>query len=246
MAKFNSQFGIMTGKLGNFVLSSRKGEVIARAYNPVVENPRTARQQLSRAKLSLASDLARSLAGALRIGYGQYAKGLVSARNVFVKDIVPVGAQTITGTTPAALQINWERVKVSDGNFGYPGCDEPDLENPLRIQVGISEPNLTPDVITDASGTPVVVTANLVAYNKTLKTSTVLSEVFYDPSNPQLQPPADLKMDVPSNWQGTQVEMYIFYKQHPVAVNGIANTTAPQRYPGAAGITSYLGSGTIA
>lgn len=211
-----------------------------------MENPRTARQQLSRAKLSLASDLARSLGAAIRIGFGQYAKGLVSARNVFVQGIVPVGAQVITGTTPVALQVNYERLKVSDGTFNAPACDEPDLENPLRIDVGISEPNLNPEVITDASGAPVVVTANLVAYNKTLKTSSVMSEVFYDPSNPQLQPPTSMKMDVPSNWQGTQVEMYIFYKQHPVAVNGIANTVAPQRYPGAAGVTSYLGSGVIA
>lgn len=246
MAKFNSQFGIMTGKLGNFVLSSRKGEVIARAYNPIVENPRTARQQLSRAKLSLASDLARSLAAAIRIGYGQYAKGLVSARNVFVQGIVPVGAQTITGTTPTALQVNWEKLKVSEGKIGGPDWDEPDLENPLQIEVGITAPNLTPDVINDASGTPVVVTVNLVVYNKLLKTAMVQTEVMYDPSNPSVHPVDSIKMTVPPVWQGSQVEIYGFYKQHPVGVNGIANTVAPQRYPGAAGVTTYLGSGVIA
>lgn len=246
MAKFNSQFGIMTGKLGNFVLSSRKGEVIARAYNPIVENPRTARQQLSRAKLSLASDLARSLASAIRIGYGQDAKGLVSPRNVFVKDIVPVGAQVITGTNPAALQVVYEKLQLSSAKFGGADYDEPDLENPLQVSVDITAPNLNPEVITDASGAPVVVTVNLVIYNKVHKTSIVHTEVMYDPSNPSVHPVDSLKVTVPTNWQGTQVEMYAFYKQHPVAVNGIANTVAPQRYPGAAGVTTYLGTGTIA
>lgn len=246
MAKFNSQFGIMTGKLGNFVLTSRKGQVIARAYNPIVENPRTARQQLSRAKLTLASDLARGLASAIRIGFGEDVKGLVSARNVFVKNIVPVSAQVITGTSPAALQVVYEKLQLTDSKFGGADYDEPDLENPMRIDVSISAPNLNPEVITDASGTPVVVTVNLVAYNKVHKTAMVLTEVMHDPSNPTLPVPDVLKMTVPTNWQGTQVEMWAFYKQHPVAVNGIANTVAPQRYPGAAGATTYLGTGTIA
>lgn len=246
MAKFSSQFGIMTGKLGNFVLSSRKGEVIARAYNPIVENPRTARQQLSRAKLSLASVLARGLASAIRIGFGEDVKGLVSARNVFVKNTVPVSAQVITGTSPAALQVVYEKLQLSDGKFGGADYDEPDLENPMQVSVGITAPNLNPEVITDASGAPVVVTVNLVIYNKVHKTSIVHTEVMHDPSNPSVQPVDSLKVTVPTNWQGTQVEMFAFYKQHPVAVNGIANTVAPQRYPGAAGATTYLGTGTIA
>ena len=71
----------MTGKLANTVMVVRNGVQIARAYQPVVSNPRTPAQVASRARLKMLSQLAAVLAPAIAIPRS----GNVSSRNFFTK-----------------------------------------------------------------------------------------------------------------------------------------------------------------
>lgn len=52
MSKGSLFFGNASGKLGQVVLSTVKGQQIARAWQPKVANPKTSQQQLQRAKFS--------------------------------------------------------------------------------------------------------------------------------------------------------------------------------------------------
>ena len=52
MSKGSLFFGNASGKLGQVVLSTMKGQQIARAWQPKVANPKTSQQQLQRAKFA--------------------------------------------------------------------------------------------------------------------------------------------------------------------------------------------------
>ena len=52
MSKGSLFFGNASGKLGQVVLSTMKGQQIARAWQPKVSNPKTSQQQLQRAKFA--------------------------------------------------------------------------------------------------------------------------------------------------------------------------------------------------
>lgn len=52
MSKGSLFFGHASGKLGQVVLSTMKGQQIARAWQPKVSNPKTSQQQLQRAKFA--------------------------------------------------------------------------------------------------------------------------------------------------------------------------------------------------
>lgn len=81
-------FGVMTGKIGDVVMSVRNGEQISRRYNPVVYNPSTARQVAARAKLKLMSELSAIMAPVIAIPRD----GVVSTRNLFVKKNYPLAS----------------------------------------------------------------------------------------------------------------------------------------------------------
>lgn len=72
--------GTGTGKLGSSVFAVNSGVQIVRQYQPVVSNPSTEAQVAQRAKLKLASQLARDLSPAIAIPKD----GLVSSRNGFI------------------------------------------------------------------------------------------------------------------------------------------------------------------
>lgn len=77
--------GTGTGKLGSSVFAVNSGVQIVRQYQPVVSNPSTAAQVAQRAKLKLASQLARDLKKSIAIPKD----GLVSSRNGFIAKNFP-------------------------------------------------------------------------------------------------------------------------------------------------------------
>lgn len=72
--------GTGSGKLGSSIFATVAGQQIVRQYQPVVANPSTDAQVAQRAKLKLASQLARDLSDAIAISKD----GLVSSRNRFI------------------------------------------------------------------------------------------------------------------------------------------------------------------
>lgn len=82
MARVFGIQGNVTGKIANVVYSVVKGVNVARAYNPEPANPQTEKQVESRAKLKELSQLAAALAPLM----AYQPQGLVSARNLFIKN----------------------------------------------------------------------------------------------------------------------------------------------------------------
>lgn len=80
MAKYYNN-KVKTGKLAGSVFAVRYGEVIERAYQPVVSNPSTPKQVESRAKLKLMSQLASVMADVIAMPR----EGSISSRNLFIR-----------------------------------------------------------------------------------------------------------------------------------------------------------------
>lgn len=114
MAIINSVFGKITGKIGNVVLSSTGGEVIAREYNPNVSNPSTTAQVDQRAKMKLMSQIAAALAPVIVIPK----EGLKSSRNLFIKK--NFGSVYASG---GIAQVTYENLQLTNGNAGLPAIN---------------------------------------------------------------------------------------------------------------------------
>lgn len=79
MAKLYGLAGKVTGKKGDMVFQVRNGEQLIRQYNPIIANPRTAKQVDARVKMKLMSQLSAIFGGVLAI----YREGAKSPRNIF-------------------------------------------------------------------------------------------------------------------------------------------------------------------
>lgn len=64
MAKIYGINGKITGKVGNTVFAVDGGIQVARQYNPIVANPRTAAQQVQRLKVNMAGQMSRGIQAA--------------------------------------------------------------------------------------------------------------------------------------------------------------------------------------
>lgn len=108
MAKYYNN-KIKTGRLAGSVFAVRYGEVIERAYNPIVANPQTEGQVAARAKLKLLSQLGAVLGETIAMPR----VGAVSTRNLFVKANYP----TVTYTDDTA-DIDIPSIKVTNSAVG--------------------------------------------------------------------------------------------------------------------------------
>lgn len=111
MAKIFGLQGVLTGKLANTVFAVRYGEQLARAYQPVVHNPKSEAQAINRAKLKLISQLSAVLAPVIAIRR----IGSKSPRNLFTKENFP-----LVGYADATASINLNRVQLTQSVVGLP------------------------------------------------------------------------------------------------------------------------------
>lgn len=117
-----------TGKKGSDVYAISGGEQIVRQYNPVVSNPNTDGQVSQRARFKLASQLSAALAPSIVIPK----KGLLSARNQFVKKNMDYVYGNAGGATAS-----YENLQLTDGNRGLPAIHvEP--QGPDSIQIDLT------------------------------------------------------------------------------------------------------------
>ena len=246
--KHNVLFNSGTGKIGNMVGYVRGGTQMFRAYQPVVNNPKTLRQALSREKLAVASELSRVLGQSLRVGYGFFANSRVSARNIFTKAIVPVDAAVISGTSYDNVTVDYEKLPISKGNLpmGECGFGELDFSSSGKVKVSVEESTHSYGTNHVSTGDEVDVTINIVALDMEKKEAVLNTQMYYTKSTGTWISLGDIATNLPGSWAGDSVQVYAFLKQHPDAINGIAGSTAPYRYPGEASDTYYLGRGAAA
>ena len=115
--KLSSIVGTGTGRMGGSVFVVRHGEQIVRAYQPVVDNPKSAAQSEQRAKLKAAVQMSAVLSTALAAFKG-FGGPNVSARNAFVSDLFKRGAVTFNGTTKEAV-IDRAAIRISPSAIAW-------------------------------------------------------------------------------------------------------------------------------
>lgn len=111
MAKYINN-KIKSGRVAGSVFAVRYGEVIERAYNPYVSNPKSTAQVQNRARLKLVSQLSAVMAPVIAIPR----EGSVSTRNLFTRQNYP-----LTSYSNDQAQITLTSVQLTKGVVGLPG-----------------------------------------------------------------------------------------------------------------------------
>ena len=110
--KLNGIAGTGSGKLGSQVYASAAGQQIVRQYQANVSNPNTAKQVNQRARMKLLSQLSAVYEPVLAFSR----KGLVSARNQFVKKNFE-----LSSGNDGQAQLTIENLQLTAGSAGLPG-----------------------------------------------------------------------------------------------------------------------------
>lgn len=107
-------YGILgngSGKLGQSVAANVGGTMILRQYNPNVSNPKTAAQVAQRSRMKLASQLGAAFAPVIVIPKD----GLKSARNIFIKKIMP-----LISVTEGVAECELDKIQLTAGSIALP------------------------------------------------------------------------------------------------------------------------------
>lgn len=99
MAKYYNN-KIKTGRVAGSVFAVRNGEVIERAYNPIVANPRTDAQLMQRAKMNLAGQISHLVDWVILTSMSMPFKG--KNRTMFVRNIVNKAVSEMVGKDAVA------------------------------------------------------------------------------------------------------------------------------------------------
>lgn len=238
MAKAVGLIGSLKGKVGNTVFATRRGIQIARVYQPVVAQPKSARQQLSRAKFALATDSLRPFNLFLRAGWQKSAPTYEFQQGV--KRMIPVEESVITGSTPSTLQVSYPSLAKVFSAGGLQGivASAPTSESEGRVDFTVTVPAAN---FLDEHGAAIDCGLVMALYNNDLGTvvtsheKTITADVA-----------SAITISVPADWSGTHVHVYAFAKQIPTAVNGIPSTDLPWMYPAKTSECVYVGAVDVA
>lgn len=121
-------------KVGNVVGYTRGGQQLFRAYQPIVDNPKTTKQMLQRAKIALLSSTGKAMASIVNFGFKGISDTLHSPRNIFAKK----NYGTITGQNPLALTIDYERMVVADGGLYNAQYNAPSFSEARTVEVAFT------------------------------------------------------------------------------------------------------------
>ena len=214
------------------VFSVFRGEQVVRWMPQTVKNPNTERQQLSRAKFKEAVTMSRIFNDALAVGFSGVKSQTLSARNEFVKRIIPVSAGIISGTSTGSVVTDVTKLQFSYGNLPAPRLSQARATEALRVNIGNEGmPDIPSQYGPGEYGVVVVI------FQPDLGRSIVV----------QVKPTGTtaLNVEVPTDWSGMDVHVFGFGKVIPTAKNGIPSATEPWMYPSEASETMYLGSVSI-
>lgn len=230
MAKLIGIISSGSGKVGNLVLTKGKaGRVIARAYQPQVNNPNTARQQSARRAFADSVALARPF-GQIRHLYN-----------------VPFGRQAASFRAAISYPDNVQEITYSHIPFSK-GAGVQIMDTPL-----IARANFEGDLAVVVTWTPDAVLKDIAASYMENPTDDKLMFVgwLYQPYLKQvvtgfaLYDAGSLSIKVPTLWSGTAVHLYCCCRIAPASATTIPTTTAPWKYPAPTSYPIYVGSGNV-
>lgn len=113
----NTLIGRARGRVGNVVFSTHKGQNILKQKPEIVANPRTASQQLARARFTSLLAIGLLLRPILPIGFRQFG-GQVSWLNKFMSINSASGLMVLDPVTLVYVP-DWNNLVISDGSL-YP------------------------------------------------------------------------------------------------------------------------------
>lgn len=132
MAKYYNN-KVKTGRVAGSVFSVRFGEVIERAYNPIVRNPNTPSQIEARAKMKLMSQLSAVFAPVTAMAR----EGAVSARNVFTRE-----NYQFVSYEDSVAEMDMLSVKLTKSVVGLPDIAFTRVNNNVDVRLGFGDTDL--------------------------------------------------------------------------------------------------------
>lgn len=237
MAKNVGVVGSLNGKVGNFVFRTRRGMQITSVYQPEVHNPKSKRQTLSRAKLALATSVAKPMKLLLRAGW-QRTNPTYEVQQ-FIKRAIPVDNAIILGTDPDSLTLGYAEMAMAICANLLGSLNG--LSTPSWVEEGEVSFTITPDdnLFLDSDGSEIGCGLVIGYYCPDLDQCIVKHHVL----NPNES--NNIRDTFSSDWSGLPVKMFVFAKQIPNAQNGITSSQLPWMYPADTTMARYF-QGTIA
>lgn len=232
MAKIVGLIGSVRGKLGNSVMAVRRGVQIARVYQPVVANPKSRRQQYSRAKFGLAVFVAKPLARIFNIGWGRVAPTYTFQKAISM--IVPNGNGVIgnAGNDQLSVSIPNLLATVSAPGLVPPVIGTPDLseEGEVTVPVTLNDTCYTnPNGGSERCGVVLFLYVKAQPENGIAGSLVAVKQMEIATPNVEQQ----VVIEYPQMYSGMKVQLVGFAKQIPEAVNGIATEDTPWMFPAA-------------
>lgn len=193
--------GDQVGKVGPVVGKRWMGLQVYSAYQPNVRNPKTAKQQLVRAKFTLLSQLSRGFRSAINLGFHDESIAANKTRyNMFFK----ANYGNITGNSIETLGYDPEDIVVAAGSLANVVTGVADFSAPMQVTVPITSPSSTGE-----PGYNVNDTVYLVAYSEATGFAVISDGSATRNDN-------SVSVNVPASFQGAQACLYVF----TVAENG--------------------------
>lgn len=231
--------GSATGKLGNTVFYTRKGVTCSRVYQPTVANPNTVRQKLARDRFRLAGQTARAFIQAAALGYSDQLVGGESPYNKMVADLLTGTA--ITGGVLSPIEVDRTKIQVSEGVVTQPPVSAVDAEVALQLSLSratyrAAAAQAAADINVPVGQIGLVVVVYCPDYDA--------CRVYQ--FEPESYNEDQLKMEMPSQWQGLRVSVYCFFKELLASgLDEITTAAIPWKYPSRASNTVSLGETDI-
>ena len=185
------KFGKMKNKVDGLVFQKYRTLQVMRD-RVIPRNPRTANQQLARAKFGTLGAMAASFSPSLALGLGEYVKGTVmGVRNAFIK----INKACVTGTRPDSLTTDYSNMLIAKGSLSNVTFGELAVDNPMEVAV-----DFTPNTEAwDADADDLV---HVFVYCPDL--NSVLS------INPVKRSDGSVSTTVPATWAGQRVYVWGF------------------------------------
>lgn len=238
MAKAINLIGGLKGRIGNVVYATNKGKTIARVYQPVVANPNTYRQQVSRVRFSIAGQVSKAMLRFITAGYNNGFSGREFQQAV--KVMIASGNAIINVTNPDEYDVVYsnlaEALSLSQmpqfATFGAP-----DFETEGKVVFHIE--NVDEEGIIAEVGSLKNMGVVAMAYCPNLKQAVVESTDLFTSRS-------EMTVNLPAMWSGLSVSVYAMFKVIPTSKNGVVSTRLPWMYPSKTSVTAFIGTGDAA
>ena len=212
----SNNLGRLKKKSGPNVFRKWRNLQVMGVYTSEVSNPRTQAQVLNRIRLGGAASVARGFSSPAKIGLEAICAGTkVPQRSMFIK----LNIGNVTPDVGGSYSVDYEMIILSKGNLPDINFGNATFENPLEVDVPISD-NAT-SIGSNQSDIAYVFVYSPEAREGILKQGTRSSQ--------------SLAIQVPAYWNGHRVHVYGFGK----------GADANEINPRALSNSRYLGSGTI-